>query len=240
VAAPTSFRPATSPSASRPVRASATRGRLDQQRYRYALWTPSPLAGFELGEDEAFVALARRYFSWIGPAKAAHFQWFSGLGVKASKTALDRLGVQEMDDGWLLLPDDRDAFAAFEPPSEPQVSLVSGLDGLILHRRDLASLVDESAASSHVAQRAAGAALGSPDLEYQAIIDRGRLAGLWEFDPVNAAIAWVSFEPPTEAMKQAVRETEAFIRDQLGDARSFSLDSPTARAPRIKAMRSAA
>ena len=29
-----------------------------------------------------------------------------------------------------------------------------------------------------------------------------------------------------------------FVRDQLGDARSFSLDSPESRAPRIQSLRS--
>jgi hypothetical protein len=34
-------------------------------------------------------------------------------------------------------------------------------------------------------------------------------------------------------MTEAVKNTEAFVRDQLGDARSFSLDSPKSRQPRI-------
>jgi len=34
-----------------------------------------------------------------------------------------------------------------------------------------------------------------------------------------------------------VQRTERFVRDQLGDARSFSLDSPESRAPRIAALR---
>ncbi|MFI6849022.1 hypothetical protein OG535_21450 [Kitasatospora sp. NBC_00085] len=38
----------------------------------------------------------------------------------------------------------------------------------------------------------------------------------------------------------AVARTEAFVRDQLGDARGFSLDSPTSRAPKIAALRAAA
>jgi hypothetical protein len=36
-----------------------------------------------------------------------------------------------------------------------------------------------------------------------------------------------------------VRDTEHFVRDQLGDARSFSLDSPKSREPKIKALRAA-
>jgi hypothetical protein len=41
-------------------------------------------------------------------------------------------------------------------------------------------------------------------------------------------------------MKEAVAKTETYIREQLGDARSFSLDSPKSRAPRIVALRKVA
>jgi hypothetical protein len=211
-------------------------GRLDQQRYRYARWTPSPLAGFNVSLDEAYVELARRYYRWIGPAKAAHFQWFSGLGVRATKTALDPLGLEEIGDGWLIAPEDRDVFESFAVQAEPHYTLVSGLDNIILHRRDLASLVDLGDDTGKRIHPAAGAALGSPDLENQAILDRGRVVGLWEFDPVSDGIVWAGFEAPSPAMKQAVAATESYIREQLGDARSFSLDSPSSRAPRIKAL----
>ena len=35
----------------------------------------------------------------------------------------------------------------------------------------------------------------------------------------------------------AVDATAAYLRDQVGDARAFSLDSPKARAPRLAALR---
>jgi hypothetical protein len=37
-------------------------------------------------------------------------------------------------------------------------------------------------------------------------------------------------------MKNAIAATEEFIRDQLGDARSFSLDSPESRSARIEVL----
>jgi hypothetical protein len=40
-------------------------------------------------------------------------------------------------------------------------------------------------------------------------------------------------------MEAAVTRTEAYVRDQLGDARSFSLDSAESRRPRIEALRAA-
>ena len=38
-------------------------------------------------------------------------------------------------------------------------------------------------------------------------------------------------------MRTGVKSTEAFVRDELGDARSFSLDSPESRRPRVEALR---
>ena len=74
------------------------------------------------------------------------------------------------------------------------------------------------------------------DLPSHAILDRGRLVGLWEYDPEAGSIAWTAWIKD-RAVDEAVARTEAYVRDQLGDARSFSLDSPKSRAPRIAALR---
>jgi hypothetical protein len=213
-------------------------GRLDGQRYKYTLWAESPLAASELSQEEAYVELARHFFGWTGPAQASHFRWFSGLGVGSTKAALAPLELQDLGDGWLLLPEDRDAWEHFQAPAEPHYSLISGLDSIILLRRDLASLVDFEGETGRRVHQMAGGALGAPDLENSAILDRGRLVGLWDYDPGAGAIVWASFEPADEAREAAVRRTESFIRDELGDARSFSLDSPKSREPRLEFIRS--
>jgi len=46
----------------------------------------------------------------------------------------------------------------------------------------------------------------------------------------------MTFRPESDALRAAVGETEQFVRDQLSDARSFSLDSPKARVPRIQTL----
>jgi hypothetical protein len=38
-------------------------------------------------------------------------------------------------------------------------------------------------------------------------------------------------------VEEAIATTEAFVRDQLGDARQFSLDSPESRKERLAALR---
>ena len=75
------------------------------------------------------------------------------------------------------------------------------------------------------------------DLPSNAILKDGEIVGLWEYDPERSSIAWMPFVKPDAAMKESVARLEAFIRDQLGDARSFSQDSPKRRLPRIEALR---
>jgi len=80
----------------------------------------------------------------------------------------------------------------------------------------------------------------APDLAHHAIVDHGRLVGLWDYDPATESIAWASFVKKNKGLEGAVTRTESFVREQLGDARSFSLDSPKSRAPRIAALRKSA
>lgn len=221
--------------------------RLDQQRYRYALWRPNPLASFRLSQDEVHAELARRYFRWIGPATLAEFQWFSGLGVKGAKAATAALGLVAIpgDAGRLLFPEDLDALRAFAPPRVAQPVLVSSLDALLLLRRDLPSLIaDEDRQARVLAEKGVVSLGGLSDLPSLALVDRGRVIGLWEFDADAGSIAWMTFGKPAKAavaaIAQAVAKAEAFVRDDLGDARSFSLDSPKSRAPRVAAIRKAA
>jgi hypothetical protein len=225
------------------IRRVPVNGRLDQQRYRYARWQPNPLTRRTLAQEQVHVELARRYFRWIGPASLAEFQWFSGLGVKAANAAVAGLNLLPVSPGdeRLMFADDLDAFRAFAAPRAARFSLVSSLDGISHLRRDVSSLVDDVDLARAVPGGEAGCALGGlSDFSSHAIVDRGRLVGLWEFDPGAQTISCWPFVTAGKALKGAVARTEAFVRDELGDARSFSLDSPKSRAPRIAALKKAA
>ena len=218
------------------IRRISLNGRLDQQRYKYALWKPNPLAGWKSTAEQAFVELARRYFGWTGGASLAEFQWFSGLSGKAAKVAVEPLHLEPLEGERLMLPEDREAFEKFQTPKHPQYAVVSSLDGINQLRRELKSLVapeDQERVGLETQKSVV-------DLSNHAIFDRGRLVGLWAFDTETGTIAWMSFVKPDRAMKDAVAKTEAFVRDELGDARSFSLDSPKSRAPKIAELRKAA
>ena len=226
------------------IRRIPVNGRLDQQRYAYTVWDPSPLFHSTYSREDAFAALAKRYFRWIGIAQVCHFQWFSGLGVKAAREAVSRAGVVPLSDGseWLLLPDDREEYDAFEVPSEPIYRLVSGLDSIFLLRRDLPNLVEDADKARSMVGEKGPQSVGSglQDLSNHAILDRGRLIGIWEYDSFAQEIVWVSFVGKPVALKEEVKKTETYIREQLGDCRTFSLDSPESRKPVIQALRSMA
>jgi hypothetical protein len=223
------------------IRRIPTNGRLDQQRYRYTLWHPNPLAGFKLSLEEAYTQLARFFFDWVGPATAAEFQAFAALGVKAALAAMEPLKLRPLADGdaRLMLPDRYEELQAFQTPKEPQYVLTSNLDGILLLRRDLKSLLaTEDLKKTAMDQKAKKVEVGGlMDLPSHAIFDRGRLVGLWEYDPESQSIAWTSFIRPHADLEKAIRRTEEFVRTDLGDARSFSLDSPKSRAPRLQALR---
>jgi hypothetical protein len=227
------------------IRRVPVNGRLDQQRYRYARWRDNPRARLQITDEEAQTELARRYFRWIGPARVAHFQWFSGLSAKVARAAMAPLGLVPLgdDDDRLLFPEDREALLAFRAPEEPHIVLTSGLDNITHLRRDVLGLLDSADRERHVfGERGEQLLAGLSDLPSHPILDRGRLIGLWEYDPEAQAIAWTTFGPLQypETVATAVARTEAFVRDELGDMRAFSLDSPESRRPRIAALRAAA
>ena len=223
------------------IRRVPVNGRLDQQRYKYMNWTPNPLAKYPESLGAAFTELGRRFFRWVGPATLGELQWFSGQGVKATKQAVESVGLVPAEPGSdrLLLPDDATEFAAFESPTTPQYSLVSSLDPITANRREMQSLIDDKDRERTVMVDAASRPVGGlADLPSHAILDRGQIIGLWEFDVDAGEIVWATFgRRKDKGLAAAVEETEAFVRDQLGDARSFSLDSPKSRVARLESLR---
>src|SRR5580698_6225065 len=92
------------------IRRVPVNGRIDQQRYRYAIWKPNPLEKWKPDMDESFTNLARHYYRWIGAAAISEFQWFSGLGVKAAKIATDPLKLVSLQGDLMAIPEDKAAF----------------------------------------------------------------------------------------------------------------------------------
>lgn len=220
------------------IRRVPVNGRLDQQRYAYTAWGLPPAAE---SPEQARARLMENYLAWTGGATLKQTQWFTAFTVAQSKAALAAAGAVESDavdpDGLWMLPADASAAADFKKPGEEQVQLLAGSDALFLLRRN---------ASDHVAEEDRELAIGkeklalTADLPDHPIVDRGRIIGLWQYDPARERIAHWLFHAPTAAVTRRISEVEAFIREDLGDFRSFSLDSPASRQKRIDALDAAA
>ncbi len=223
-------------------------GRLDQQRYAYTAWE---LPAADESPEQARAKLMENYLGWTGGATLKQSQWFTGFTVAQTKAALAAINAVEAQpkiiepmetpaadapDLWML-PADIETVADFEAPQEEQIQLLAGSDSLFLLRRN---------AADHFAEADRGRQLLSSTLSLQAdlpdhpIVDRGSIIGLWQYDPGRERIAHWLFNAPTDAVKQRILEVEAFIREDLGDFRSFSLDSPSSRQKRIDALNNAA
>lgn len=218
-------------------------GRLDQQRFRYVPWPDAPVWPGDVHAARA--ELASRYWDWIGVASLAHFRWFSGVTLAAAKAAIAGLELHPLAGTDLLAtPATLAELRTYAVPATSQIALIGWLDGLVLLRRDLDGVTD-AADRDHPLRTPARTAGGTlTDLPHQGIVDRGRLIGLCDYDPGTEEVVWAPITKLTAAQTtstlDAVRVTEAFIRDDLGDNRGMSLDSPASRAPRLAALRSLA
>jgi hypothetical protein len=131
---------------------------------------------------------------------------------------------------------DHDSLASFKIPKLPQISMVGSIDNIAHLRRELESLAEPADAKRALEdEKHRGALL--LDLPYHGIFDRGRLIGLWEYDAAAGEIVSATFGKAPKELAAELERTEAFVRDQLGDARSFSLDSPESRGPKIAALK---
>ncbi|MEI2779219.1 MAG: crosslink repair DNA glycosylase YcaQ family protein [Tetrasphaera sp.] len=217
-------------------------GRLDQQRFRYTVWSDAPAWGGS--REDAAADLASRYWAWIGVASLAQFRWFSAFTATAAKKATADLALRPVGDAGLLATaetiTDLESSVA---PNDPQVSLIGWLDSLVLLRRDLDGVTEAADRAHPLLAPARGTSAGGSltDLPHQGIVDRGRLIGLWDYDPELGEIAWAPItdlaRAQRESVEDAVARTAAYVREDLGDNRGMSLDSPKARAPRLAQLR---
>lgn len=216
------------------IRRVPVNGRLDQQRYAYTPWGLPPS---RLGPEGAREELMRRYLGWTGGATVKQSQWFTGFTLTESKAALAAVGGVEVPtatgDVLWMLPADVELLADFSPPEGEQIQLLAGTDSLVLHRRNAADLFAEGDRDRKLLNATLALQADLPD---HPIFDRGRIIGLWQYDPGRERIAAWLFDGRTPAVEQRIAEVEAWIREDLGDFRSFSLDSPASRQERIDAL----
>ncbi|MFM9872575.1 MAG: DNA glycosylase AlkZ-like family protein [Fimbriimonadaceae bacterium] len=218
------------------IRRVPTNGRLDNERYTYVLWPDSPLTVFEKTKSELHKLIASLYFGWIGPATIYEFQWFTGFSKRTAIAAIQGANLLEVAPGYFL-PNHRH-FDSSKIYSTPNPQFLTCLDNLIMLTRNLALHIDETDRPLVAQIEGKPIPKGSLfDLDNHPIFDRGRLVGLWAYDQPSQELVYTAWGSDKDLIAQRAAETQTFVKEQLGDARSFSMDSTKSRQPRINLLR---
>lgn len=201
-------------------------GRLDQERYRYEVWDPNGI----LYDGDAEFDLIRLVVVWSGVVSIDDICWFTGLGKTKVKAAFLQLGLHE------VAPDLYGQAADIKSvPSEPIYRFVGAIDPLFNLRRNIGAFVeDEELRWLQCHDVRLDGPLG---LAFQAIVDRGRIIGLWDYDPEERELLYMTWVSPTKDLEVLAEKLECEIRDEIHDARTHSLDSLKNRQNRFEFLR---
>ena len=182
--------------------------------------------------------IAKLFFAQHAPASFEHFVNWSGLTKTAAKAAVAELGLREVEvegpEGTFTdMLATKAALDAANAKGKPKGEAILGLQDLYLVVRGGPASVCPAAHLDVDIPRwgpmRGGPIRGTKHPHLRAVLVAGELAGFWE---VNAAmdeqhIAWL--ETPGKAAagraEKKVKALREFMRDELGHAKTFSIDS---------------
>jgi hypothetical protein len=187
--------------------------RLDAKRYFYKRWLDSLPVGDTPKDIDA--ALAVRFLSWAAPATPNDFAFWAGLNKTAARKVLGEAPPRPAatKKGVMLLPYRDNYFALHR-------DLTAFAKGIMLLDMSNKPAPIEKLTSLH----------------HNAIVAGGELRGIWEYDPAEETIIWKTFRK-TPGVEAAVKETEEFIREELGDHKYYALDHARTRDLRLAFIR---
>lgn len=182
-------------------------GRLDTDRYVWRAAAARPDVRVPDDRIDRLAAIARIFAGHAGPTTIADLATWAGIGKTDAKAAAARAGlvkveVEEYGEAWALEED----VAALSRPAgvSSRVALLSFEDGYLV---------------AHGGKRWTTRTLTVGD----------EVAGIWEMDPDVGDILWATFATVPRAARTEIdrlaSETARFLAEDLGHARSFSLDT---------------
>jgi hypothetical protein len=215
-------------------------GRLDTDRYLWRLahvddgWTPAVHVPDE--EVERWAELARIFARSAGPTSTADFATWAGLAQRDARAAIERAGlapvtVEEYAEEAWVSPED---VAALTRPAElsSQVAMLSFEDNYLVAHGGPRWVVDPAQWSRPVQQWGTSkpGTLGqAAHISTRTFTVGDQLAGVWELDPDAGQVLWAPFaplaRPARETLDRLASETARFLLEELGHARSFSIDT---------------
>lgn len=214
------------------VRLSESR-KLDEPRFT---WGKRDRRLTPIDADLVLPELARSFLSWAAPARVSDFAWWADVSKRIAKQLFDDLGaaVLEIESGseaFIQLhagPALKSAPIVFLPFRDNLLSLHRGLDVVI---------DDPSTEVLDWMNRRIPAA-DAEALHQNPIAAGGSVIGVWEFDPEAQEVGWMTWtSSPARVRSEVAHQAaalQAFIRDELGDARYYPFDTEKTRRPRIE------
>ncbi len=226
-------------------------GRLDTERYHWRLPAKNPFTGAKVPAEaaERNARIAEIFVRQTGPVTVADFASWSALSQRDARAAMEQLPVVPVavegyaDEAFVL---EKEVAALKEATPATSVSMLSFEDNYLTHHGGPGLLTDPKHHGLKVKKwgNTQGTTLGdAKHLSGRTLFDGDRLVGFWEFDPASGKVVFSTFDPLPPKRKKAAQaladDVATFLKEDLGHARSFSLDSMEAvqeRADAIKKM----
>lgn len=224
-------------------------GRLDTERYLWRAARKSPFIGAKVPDtaEARHVAVAELFFAWVGPATVKDFAEWTGLAQRDAKVAIEKAA---------LVPIAVTGYAAdaFAPASdlpllkEPQapskaVRLLAFEDNFLVLHGGLRHLTDAKHHGRSLAPWGPSKTTTIGEAKHissRAIVTGDGMVGLWEYDPDARKVVTVTFDALDASQQKELaalgEETAAFLGNEIGHAKSFSLDTDDDVRARVKAL----
>jgi hypothetical protein len=215
-------------------------GRLDSERYLWRATARNLFAGADVPEDPAalFARFAEIFFRAAGLASRKSFADWAGFAQKDAQAAIEKLGLLAIEvegekETFHALPSSRENLAADPSEAEAAIAFLPFEDNAQALQSGPAFMTDAEHHGIEVQAWGMGAKkvkLGdAKHAQLRSLLAEGRLAGFWEYDPDGRTIAIGLLSGANGETRRAAEEKAAklaaFIAEDLGHGRSFSLDT---------------
>ncbi len=178
------------------------------------------------------------YLRSFGPARFEDFVWWAGTTLNRARSAAaalesppEEVHIEDLEPGYVAMPDDLESLLTFNPDGEPRVALAPNRDPFYLGRKILTKEFLDIETPDKVLARFRGKPAAARVLP--SVISGGRIAGIWEWDAEKNEVLWSVIDPDdtgddtgvdtgavsdpelTRAIEKEAAWMAEFIRDEL-------------------------